>query len=671
MPAISIPCPSCGAVLKVPDNSMLGKRAKCPKCAHRFVMELPQSEEVPLQLADIPVLPLAPQVGTGARWVPDEGPAIPQPEIPVFDSMPRGSVSPRISVPEPESQMPDILAFTPVGSAQTPTAELDFAPSAIASSAIAPSTVKSSKSTGRKSSGKRRRGNRAGLVVMGLVAVVVAGVSYAAFVMNKGQGTAVVKGPAVNVAWEAQKVEMAASNETAQSMSPTSGKSIPLDHLPFTPHLLFHVHPMELWTKTDRTTAEFNMMLGNLALWLASEIEESTLFKPSDISELTYAINFGPRMSKPDVAAVVRLREPHTKSELEGMFRAAGGKRHPDPETVIYDSSELSFMLIDDRTFVVAPASLSEDLKMSRNDAALASPDMENLVQESDRDRLVTLMFDVKILDSHREDIFAFIPELRQVFEKFVSWIGTEVETVSWSMHLDPAFYMETLLHNSSDSSVLKVQRQAQLQFSKLAEEMLAGVKKMKPNTVGSRQMIGRFPAMLQALDVGTTAHVGPACARLVTVLPRHASVNLAAGALLTWNQSLLTNFEEEVKVTKDSGSSVPDKLVDRLQMKVLIDFRRTPLEEAFGYIGESIKTEVSIDGDALKGAGFTQNMPQTFDLGTVTAQAALHEIIKKYAAERDPLVLIVDEKAKKLILSTKVKSETEGVKPFDTSPKP
>ena len=93
-------------------------------------------------------------------------------------------------------------------------------------------------------------------------------------------------------------------------------------------------------------------------------------------------------------------------------------------------------------------------------------------------------------------------------------------------------------------------------------------------------------------------------------------------------------------------------------------------LQEAFGYIGESIKTEVTIDGDALKGAGFTQNMPQTFDLGTVTAQAALHEILLKYAKERDPLVLIVDEKAKKLILSTKVKAEADKLTPFDTAPK-
>jgi hypothetical protein len=104
--------------------------------------------------------------------------------------------------------------------------------------------------------------------------------------------------------------------------------------------------------------------------------------------------------------------------------------------------------------------------------------------------------------------------------------------------------------------------------------------------------------------------------------------------------------------------------------MKVIVDFRRTPLQEAFGYIGETIKTDVSIDGDALKGAGFTQNMPQTFDLGEISALEAIDAILEKYAKERDPLVLIVDEKNKKLILSTKVKAEADGLKPYNTKAK-
>jgi len=655
MPAISIPCPACDASLKLPDTSLLGKRAKCPKCSHRFVLALPAEEEVRLELAEVPVLPLAPTAGTAARWVPDDVPGFSDPSVPATPATPAMSANmfvPPTEVPSFDIQVPGMV-FSDGAAESVPFTDPEKA------------KVAGAKTVERPGTRRQRRGNKLPLIVMGVLAVVVAGGGYAAFRFSQQPGPQVRQSPAINEGWEAQKVAMAASNESAESLSPTSGKPIPLDYLPFTPHLLCHLHPQELWKKNDRTTVEFQATLGDLGLWLREQVLVRTRFEPEEIAELTFAVNFGARMSAPDIAAVVRLREAQTKTDLMKRFK---GQRRPDPNVEVYDSEDFSFLVINDRTFAVAPVAMSEDLAMSRNDAAMASPDMEPLLRESDRDRHVSLVFDLKILDSHREDVF--MAQLQKVVDKFVVWMGEEVETVSWSMHLAPNFYMETLLHNTSDSSVMKVQRHAQLQFSRLAEEMLAGVKKMKPATMGAREIIGRFPAMLQALDVGTTVHVAPACARLVTVLPRNASVNLAAGALLTWNQSLLTNFDEDVKVAKTDGPAVPDKIVDRLQMKVLVDFRRTPLQEAFAYLGESIKTEVVIDGDALKGAGFTQNMPQTFDLGSVTAQAALHEIIKKYAEERDPLVLIVDENGKKLLLSTKVKAAADGLTVFDTAPK-
>ena len=670
MPAISIPCPACGASLKLPDTSLIGKTAKCPKCKHRFVLTLPEADEVPLALAQVPVLPLAPKMGTGARWVPDDVPSSPpaSSSVPAFPQFPQFPQAAQVrAFPDPAAGranndlgIPDFLAAPTAASGGNSTAEINIAAPISGGAVAAPILAK-----GKPAAKKRRRGNQAGMIAVAITAILVAAGGYGAYVLSQQKTQQVKKAPAVNQGWEAKKVELAASNENAEQLSPTSGKPIPLDYLPFTPHLICHLRPADLWKKSDRTTVEFQAILGDLGTWLREQIRTRTHFEPEDIEELTLAVNFGPRMSVPDVAVVVRLKEAQTKANFLKQFK---GKRKADAKAEIYESTDYSFMLIDDRTFAAAPVGLTQDLELSRNDAALASPDMEPLLQASDRERHASLIFDLKILDSHREDIF--MAQMQKVVDKFVVWMGNEIETVSWSMHLSPNFYMETLLHNSSDSSVMKVQRHAQLQFSKLAEEMLAGVERMKPATVGSRQMIGRFPAMLQALDVGTTAHVAPSFARLVTVLPKQASVNLAAGALLTWNQSLLTNFDEEKVVAKGDTMAIPDKLVDRLQMKVLIDFRRTPLQEAFGYIGESLKTEVAIDGDALKGAGFTQNMPQTFDLGTVTAQAALHEILLKYAKERDPLVLIVDEKAKKLILSTKVKAEADGLTPFDTAPK-
>lgn len=650
MPAITIPCPACGSSLKMPDTSLVGKKAKCPKCEHRFIVALPGADEVPLQLADVPVLPLAPQPGTSARWVPDEAP-------------------PMVSAPGPWPAAPDnsgasagraVAGTFPVPGpvADTPNPALDFAvaeePSGTATERLIPR--------------RARRGNRTTLVAITLLSLVVVGGGYAAFVFNKAQPEQSA-GPLVNENWEAKKLDLAASNESAEALSPTSGKNIPLDYLPFTPQFICHLHPAEIWKKNDRTTVEFVAILGDLGIWLKDQIESRTGFQPEDINELTFAVNFGARMSQPDVAVVVRLREPQIKSNLIQNFKDKGGRRRPDPNVELYDSEDqnASFLLLDNQTFAVAPISVSEELALSTKDPALVSPDMEVLLKESDRDRHVTVLFDLSILDAHREDVF--MQEMQDISDRFVLWIGDEVETVSWSMHLEPNFFMETLFHNASDSSILKVHRHAQLQFSRLPERILSAVRMMRPGTVGSRQVIGRFPAMLQALDVGTTAHVAPDCARLVTVLPRNASVNLAAGILLTWNQSLLTNFDEVIaKPAEDKP--LPDKIVERLELPVLVDFRRMPLQEAFGYIGESIKTEVSIDGDALKGAGFTQNMPQTLDLGTVSAKAALHAIYLKYAPERDPLVFIVDEKGKKLLLSTGSKAKADGLTVFDTSPK-
>ena len=661
MPAVSIPCPACNATLKLPDTSLLGKKAKCPKCSHRFVLALPEPEEVPLQLADVPVLPTAPKVGTSARWVPDEIP----PTAPASAAVPvapaaaaRTQIAPASKEIEvPETPTPDLFAFTQPPATLGPA--LDF---------TLPATAAPTKATARISRPARRsrRQSKVGMIVMVVTAIIVLGGGATAyFLKNRAASNTVAKpAPTVNPAWEAKKVELAASNESATSLSPTSGKNIPLEYIPFTPHVLCHLRPKEI-CKTKGKMGEFQAMLGDLGLWLKDQIKLRTRFDAEDIAELTFAINFGPRMSAPEVAVVVRLREPQTETDLIKRFQ---GRLRPNPDAEVYESSDYSFLRIDNQTFALAPISLSDELAQSRNDAALASPDMEPLLRESDRQRHVTLLFDLKILDSHREDIF--LTQLQKVVDQFVLWMGSEVETVSWSIHLEPNFYMETLLHNTSDSSVMKVQRHAQLQLSQLAEEMLRGVKKMRPSTVGARQTIGRFPAMLQALDVGTTTHVAPSFARLVTVLPQKAASNLAAGALLTWNQSLLTNFDDDSQLTMAEDTKVPDSVVERLQMKVLVDFRNTPLQEAFAYIGESIKTEVSIDGKALQGAGFTQVMSQTYNLGTVTAQEALHTILKKYAAERDPLVLIVDEANKKLMLSTKVKAAADGLTVFDTTPK-
>ncbi len=653
MSSITVSCPACKSTLKMPNSDFVGKKARCPKCAHKFVITLPPTVEVPEE-AEIPVFPLAPKLGQAARWVPDTS------DVPVAGTAAAESAE-GLTIPELEAGAaaglfpsgPDVLPFPDLS--------------------VAAGGTSVTSSVGRKGKsrpvgslpGTRRRSNRAAWISMVITGLIVLGAGIFLLLSDRDGGDRVARQPVrENVEWQKENAEQTASNSSAELLSPTKGSPIPLTHIPFTPHILCHLRPAELWSENNNVMNEFRAMLSDLEIWLTDQIRTRARFEPQDISELTIALNFGARMAAPDVALVVRLRERQTSSDMMKKFN---GRLRPDPNVEIFEAEDFAFLVIDDRTFVVAPLELAEDLPEYKRGEALASPDMEPLLQKSDRERHLSVIFDLNILDSHRED--AFIPQLQPAADRVLFWFGDQIETISWSFHLEPTFYMETLVRNTSASTAQRVQRFMQVQLDRLGEDMLGLVSRMQPATEGSRQIIGRFPAMLQALNVGTSAHVGPGFARLVTLLPRKAAANLAAGTLMTWNQSLLTNFEDE-SVTKSGGTEIPDRVADRLKMNVLIDFRRTPLQEAFGFIGESIKTEVSIDGDALKGAGFTQNMPQTMDMGSVTALAAIDRILENYAKERDPLVLIVDEKQKKLILSTKTKSEADGLQPYDTKGK-
>ena len=643
MAGISIACTSCGVSLRLPDTGLLGKRVRCPKCGTRFVLTIPpvvgaEPEEVPLQLVD-PVVPIAaPMLGTSARWVPDV-PVLAQAPVAPSIVQARGLARPDRQNPVVAEAQPEIPAmlFTIPASADGPGTVID--------------RVKG-----------RRRSSRNVPIFASVTVVLIASVCGSIwYFREQRESSASPSGIKASPEYQAAVADRAASNDDAKALSPTSGEPIPVDYLPFTPHVLCHMHPAELW-KEDRSTAEFQAMLSTLAIWLGEQIETRTRYKPDEISELTFALNFGPRMSAPDVAAIVRLKSSQTDQEFMQRFK---GRIYADPKVELYEGPDFSYMIIDRQTFAVAPSNMSESLAMSMKDPALLSSDMEPLVRESDRDRHLSLLFDVKIVDSHRED--AFTSQMQTLADKFLFWFGEDVQTVSWSMHLEPEFFMETLLHPTQASTPVKLQRFTQLKLSHLPEEILSGVRKMRPATVGSRDMIGRFPAMIKALEIGTTAHIAPSGVRLVTLLPRHASANLAAGALLTWNQSLLTNFDDNSHLTKNDTTKIPDKIADRLKLKVLIDFRRTPLQEALSYIGDSIKTEISIDGKAFQGAGFTQVMAQTYDLGNVTALKAIDTIFQKYAGERDPMVLIVDEAGNKITVSTVSKAKADGLTTFDT----
>lgn len=653
MSPVNIPCPKCRANLKLPNRQMLGRKGKCPKCQHRFILEEP--DEVELQLAEdfTPPAPAAkpvgPAVGTAAKWVPDEPPVAPDPQR---------------NTAEPGSAVTNAFNFSEPPEDGT-TNELDFALPGSAAGDSAAGNAATRVRGGRR--GRKKKRGKTGPIVFGI------GTALFAFLMviiywqrpnPEEQSQQAATAPAqVNQDWEQEKVELAESNETAKSLSPTSGENIPMQYMPFTPHLVFHLRPSEIWGP-ERQNKVFVATLSELGIWLAESIKEVTKFDVQEIEELTFALNFGPRTSPPDIAAVVRLKSEQSKFDLQ-TIRFENSMKRTDLQAEIFEKDAFSYMVVDTKTIAIASVSLSDMLADSMTYSQQPPVELEGLLRESDRTRLLTLAFDLLNIDTHREYIF---PDTMQALaDQFVLWFGKDVQTVSWSLHLGQDMFMETLLHENNESSPLRVQRHMNLRMQQLPELMQTLVRYMSPRMQGYREMIGRFPAMLKATTLGTRTHVGAGYVRMVTFLPANAAANLAAASMFTWNESIVTDFTGPAPVVT-TGPALPDSVADRLrQVKLLVDFRRTPLQEVFAYIAEEIQTTINIDGDSLKLAAMTNNMPQTYNLGEVPALKAIDTIVKN-PDYKGALVIVVDEASKTITVTSKVAAEAKGLAIFDTT---
>ena len=659
--SVTINCPKCSAGLKLPDRSLLGRKGKCPSCKHRFILQEP--DEVQLELAEPaapapPPPPAEPLVGTSAKWIPDESPAA----DPVFPLA--SDVAAQQTQPEPAANPFDFS--TPASAAASAPSENSI--DTIADGTTVPNAPAAPQESATSRIQRRRKKSRTGPIVIGvgtaLFAFCVIGIWYQQQTEARlaEERAAAEKEPKKNEAWEEDKLELAESNEDAKNYSPTSGETVPVDYMPFTPHLLFHLRPSEVWG-ADRNRREFVATLGNLGIWLGDKIRTVTRFEPQEIEELTFAVNFGTRTSEPDVAAVVRLATEQSASDLQ--LKRFKGQVRPDLPVKIFESDDYSYMMIDAKTFAVAPVTMSDSLAEAKTFSRQPSVDLEVLLKESDRDRQMTLMFDVMNIDTHREYIFG--PDTEAIADKLVLWFGEDIRTVSWSVHLtNETVHMETLLKNSNESSPLRVKRHIDGRFAKLPEQLYSAVRMMKPATSGYRDMIGRFPVMMKATILGTSAHVGTGYVRLVTLLPIKAAPNLAAASLFTWNQSLVTDFSGPAPTVAVAGSALPDKVLDRLkQVQVYVDFSGTPLQEALQLICDDLKVTLEINGDGLKQVALTQNMRQNHKLGEVPAIKALDTIINN-PEYLNMMVMVVDEGAKKITVTSRPAAEAAGLPIFD-----
>jgi len=572
MPAVVIPCPFCGAELKLKDRSLIGKKGKCPKCAKAFRLEEPDDDEVQLEL----VAPAA----TGVQSAPVNVTGQSASQMNTFE--------PPITAPVTET-----------------------------------GGVQRMKEMRRKN--KKRRNFQ--IVIGGLVALLLAGTIFYIKEEQKKQALAdaEAKKPKRNAAYDAQKAKDKSDLEALANAAPTKGGPIALNFMPSGARVIINLHPDEFW-KPGSLAEEFRYCLGPLGIWLESEIKALTKFDPSEIDRLRICLIPGLRNERPKVAAYVELKEEQQESTLIKLFP---GDSVNDYEPKIYMTGNDCFIHIDNRRFAVGPGEFAQEMADAIDVNAITNRDIETMLLKTDSERHLTILFDPKIL--RLEQVSWFPENARPILNHFLDWLGDDVLTAVWSVHLNGQLHHEMTLRNDAAALLSSVQRKLGQRLEEVPERVLSAVRKMSPQQVGPRKIIGRYPAMMKVFTMATSSGSDNRSVQFTTVLNDRAAPNLALGSLMAWDESTRTDFNKSDNPSTMVASNQPKKeltLEEKLQKQIEVDFRRMPLQDAFAYIADEAELSLEIEGDALKLAGFTQNMPQTFKYEQISVAKAILAII-------------------------------------------
>lgn len=463
-----------------------------------------------------------------------------------------------------------------------------------------------------------------------------------------------------------QTTSVPAAAEAIATME--SNDPIQLLMIPSGARLILNFRPAELWGD-DAHLGELRVSLTeNVVSSVATFLLDVAHRQPEQIEEVLFAWILGARGTPPQLAVVVHLAQEERMSDLIEEFGAKPLDELAQPRVYLLD--EQAVYIHDESTLAFAPQEMADEIRdwvdvpnPNTSDGILA------LLPQTDRKDLLTIICEPADLLRHVELLFP--KSVHDVTHVTLSWFAEHAETIAWGIDTREKFQSKLLLRGASTQSASTLVEQLTGRLTSVPAQVLKAVGQLNPQRAGYRKLIGRFPAMLEVSILASNMSSDGRIVWLTTVLPSKAGPNLALASILTWAESKRASTPAASVEPNESERTALLTFAERLNLTVDAEFKRTPLQEAIGYIAGEIGTVIEIDGDALKDAGFTKNMPQTFNLGAISAREALAKIVSQYEENDKQLVIVVDEQSGKAVLTTSKFAIAAGETPFDLTSSP
>ena len=645
MDRVEIPCPQCGKLLALTDRSLLGKRGKCPRCAHRFLLVAPtvsvQFREAAASESTEPALAEVPSVSTS-------GP----------ERAARDAGRPMARVSQPREVVPAANAADPPepGAVAPPGGPMELSPEETTHppvNVVQPGSVRR-----RRRSGAGR--DRGWIVAALLIAGLGGGGVWWASQRPTGRSQKPQRPVAASAPGRAtgENDDVSGTAETdAEPAGPTQGPPLKLKFIPLGARLVIHLRPAELWADTDLAD-EFRACLGPLIPALESRLQELSLFRPAELESVLLA--FIPKSRDEFEIAVVARTVADFKRSL--ILEKINGElvNSPKPHFV---GPQRVFLVPDNRTVASAPRGMVETFLEATDRPLDSSEGLETILARSDSLRHFTVVAELEDL---RNGIDTLVPpRARRLLTGVVDFLGDNVETVGWSFHLGEAaeesrVFNEVVVRNQTTRSAGNLARDLRKQLDNWPREMLDLVRMMRPETTGHARIVGRFPAMTQVVAESVRENHTQRLVTFRSDLPALAAPNLAAGSLLAWDYATRPGMGKGGTGTPaETGPGRNLSIAERLRKPISVDFRNEFLFKALEFIEGEIGVKIKTDGPGMQRVGVTQNMRQDLQLDNTPASEVLFIILEKNLKDRE-LCLWIDETNSQVVVTSRVVAEEQ-----------
>ncbi len=426
--------------------------------------------------------------------------------------------------------------------------------------------------------------------------------------------------------------------------TPIKGQPIEIRYLPRGVQLFLWLRPAELLAHPRGqqmlgAPVEENMydMLGGLGPMFRDQLKQLTGVPPENLESVLIGLMPGEPGKPPRVAAVARMKNPLTASQLQENWGEAEKARLGEHE--LYATETTGYYLSpDDPSLVVvaplAPVAAQGETQPPIQEAianGTAPPplrrELEGLLAHTNQTWLVSALVAPNFLFTEGDTIWSGPASiLREPAERF---LGDNAQAALMSFHLeDNVCFLELRAYGDAASAPTQVASGLRDRVKALPDAVKDFILSFNSSPY-SRKILYEYPAMLQAAV--DQMHVGTADGHAVLqfYLPDIAAPNLAFGSYLTLLERPGGGAVGPVAVAQPAANEPKTAAEILAQKKITLSFARDTLEKTMEYIAEEIGVPIQIIGADLQLEGITKNQSFGLDEQNKPAGEILRNVMK------------------------------------------